>query len=72
MCGRDSTNKGVGFVKGKRSSGYFSIMNIFGNIIHSSVNVKKDVKRLQARKSIIKEVVAIPLVSKGAGFLAIT
>ena len=64
------TNKGVGFVKGKRSSGYFSIMDIFGNIIHSSVNIKKDVKRLQARKSIIKEVVAIPPVPEGTGFLA--
>jgi 5-methylcytosine-specific restriction endonuclease McrA len=66
------TNKGVGFVKGKRSSGYFSIMDIFGNIIHSSVNVKKDVKRLQARKTIIKEVVAIPPVPKETGFLATT
>jgi len=63
------TNTGVGFVKGKRSSGYFSIMDIFGNIIHSSVNIKKDVKRLQARKSIIKEVVAIPPVPEGTGFL---
>ena len=66
------SNKGVGFVKGKRSSGYFSIMDILGNIIHSSVNVKKDVKRLQARKSTIKEVVAIPPVPKGTGFLATT
>lgn len=64
------TNKGIGFVKGKRSSGYFSIMDIFGNVIHNSVNVKKDVERLQSRKSIIKEVVAIPPVPKGTGFLA--
>jgi 5-methylcytosine-specific restriction endonuclease McrA len=64
------TNKGSGFVKGKRSSGYFSIMDIFGTIIHNSVNIKKDVKRLQARKSIIMEVVAIPPHPKGCGFLA--
>jgi len=64
------TNKGNGFVKGKRSSGYFSIMDIFGNSIHNSVNIKKDVKRVSARKSIIMEVVAIPPVPKGMGFLA--
>jgi hypothetical protein len=34
------------------------------------VNIKKDVKRVSARKSIIMEVVAIPPVPKGMGFLA--
>jgi len=66
------TDKGSGFVKGKRSSGYFSIMDIFGNTIHNSVNIKKNVKRLQSRKTIIKEVVAIPPCPKGQGFLATT
>lgn len=66
------TDKGSGFVKGKRSSGYFSIMDIFGNSIHNSVNIKKNVKILQSRKTIIKEVVAIPPCPKGQGFLATT
>lgn len=47
------TDKGVGFVKGKRSSGYFAISDIFGTSIHNSVNVKKTVKRLIARKTSI-------------------
>lgn len=40
----------VGFVKGKRSSGYFTISDIDGNVIHASINVKKNqVCRKQAR-----------------------
>ena len=45
------TEKGTGFVKGKRSSGYFVIMDIHGNIIHNSVNVKKNCTRINARKT---------------------
>lgn len=43
------TLKGVGFVKGKRSSGYFSIGDIHGKAIHNSVKVKTDIVRLSAR-----------------------
>jgi 5-methylcytosine-specific restriction endonuclease McrA len=43
------TSKGEGFVKGKRSSGYFSISDIHGNTIHNSVKVKTDIERLSAR-----------------------
>ena len=45
------TKKGVGFVKGKRSSGFFTLMDIWGSVITTSVNVKKDCKRLVARTS---------------------
>ena len=44
-----STPKGIGFVKGKRSSGYFSIGDIHGKAIHNSVKVKTDITRLSAR-----------------------
>jgi hypothetical protein len=47
------TAKGVGFVKGKRTSGYFSICNIFGKAIHNSVNVKTSCQRLIARTSVM-------------------
>ena len=47
------TSKSRGFVKGKRSSGYFSISDIDGNSIDDSVNVKKGAKRMRARKSVI-------------------
>lgn len=44
-----NTPKGIGFVKGKRSSGYFSIGDIHGKAIHNSVKVKTDINRLSAR-----------------------
>lgn len=50
------TSKGIGFVKGKRSSGFFAIEDFFGKILHSSVNVKKDAVRLSARKTTIGRV----------------
>ena len=43
------TSKGIGFVKGKRSSGFFAISDMFGNKIHDSVKVKKNCERLRAR-----------------------
>jgi hypothetical protein len=49
------TVKGVGFVKGKRSSGYFSIEDINGNILSPSVNIKKDCRRLSARTTTLIE-----------------
>jgi len=45
------TNKGIGFVKGKRSSGYFVISDIHSKPIHSSVNVKTDVLRISTRST---------------------
>ncbi len=43
------TEKGIGFVKGKRSTGRFSISDVMGNVIYASVNIKKTVCRLNAR-----------------------
>jgi hypothetical protein len=44
-----STPQGTGFVKGKRSSGYFALETILGDKIHASANVKKNTVRLTAR-----------------------
>jgi hypothetical protein len=38
------TSKGIGFIKGKRSSGYFSISDLDNNIIHASEKVKNCIK----------------------------
>jgi len=43
------TVKGIGFVKGKRSSGYFAICDIFNKTITNSVKVKSECTRIQAR-----------------------
>jgi 5-methylcytosine-specific restriction endonuclease McrA len=43
------TAKYSGFVKGKRSTGFFAISDLNGDVISSSVNVKKNCIRLQAR-----------------------
>jgi len=56
------TDKGIGFIKGKRSSGYFVLMDIFNNVITTSVNVKKNCQRLMTRNTtIIQEVARKPL-----------
>ncbi len=47
------TVKGIGFVKGKRSSGYFAISDIFNKTISNSVKVKTECTRLQARSTTI-------------------
>lgn len=47
------TEKGTGFVKGKRSTGFFVIAGLLGEKIHDSVNVKKTAKRLAARKTVL-------------------
>ena len=47
------TSKGKGFVKGKRASGFFCISNVCGDVISTSVNVKKNCVRLQARTTIL-------------------
>lgn len=51
------TSEDIGFVKGKRSSGAFVISDIFGNVFSKSHNANKHLKRISARKSIIKDVV---------------
>jgi len=50
------TSKGIiGFVKGKRSTGFFSISDLVGRVINSSINVKKNCIRLQARTTTLIE-----------------
>ena len=49
------TPKGIGFVKGKRSTGFFAISDLEGNTISPSVNVKKDCTRLKARTTTLTE-----------------
>jgi len=64
------TEKGTGFIKGKRSSGYFSLSDIFGHPIHNSINVKKSSKRIAARKTlIIGKGFSLPPLPKGRDFL---
>ncbi|MEM1007797.1 MAG: RNA-guided endonuclease IscB [Myxococcota bacterium] len=46
------TPQGDGFVKGKRNSGYFSLMDIHGQTVHASAKVKDtSIRRVSARKS---------------------
>lgn len=49
------TVKGFGYVKGKRSSGFFAIGNIDGMNVNNSVNIKRYVERLSARCSTLVE-----------------
>ena len=49
------SKKIIGFIKGKRSSGYFSISDIFGKSIDNSVNIKKNCVRLTARNLILTQ-----------------
>jgi len=49
------TPKGTGFVKGKRSTGFFAISSLDGKVISPSVNVKKDCARLKARTTTLTE-----------------
>lgn len=48
------TIKGTGWVKGKRSNGFFALMDIFNKTIKSGVNIKKGVKRLSARSTTLQ------------------
>lgn len=59
------TDKGVGFVKGKRSTGYFVIMDVDGNPIHNSVNIKRNCKRITSRGSFIMEAQFLPALKNG-------
>ena len=43
------TPQGIGFVRGKRSTGYFVLETILGEKVHASANIKKNTVRLTAR-----------------------
>lgn len=47
-------NGQVGFIFGRRSSGYFDIRKLNGEVIHRSVSWKK-LKLLETRKSLLTE-----------------
>ena len=67
------TPQGTGFVKGKRSTGYFALENILGEKIHASANVKKKgTVRLSARATTLTQPMeaAIPPAAKATGILA--
>ena len=49
------TSKGTGFVKGKRSTGFFSIADLDGKVINPSVNMKKNCNRISARTTTLIE-----------------
>ena len=49
------TPRGSGFIKGKRSTGYFAITHLDGTKIHDSVNVKKNCLRIQARTTTLTQ-----------------
>lgn len=49
------TPKGTGFIKGKRSTGFFSISDLDGKAISPSVNVKKHCVRLKSRTTTLIE-----------------
>ena len=49
------TAKGSGFIKGKRSTGFFAISDLSGNVVNLSVNVKKNCIRLSARTTTLIE-----------------
>jgi len=49
------TRSGIGFIKGKRSSGAFEVSDIFGNRIGKTHNAKKYLERISARKNYIME-----------------
>lgn len=55
------TDKGKGFVKGKRSNGYFSLETILGEIIHNSVNIKKNAVRLTARTTTLTQIMEMAI-----------
>jgi hypothetical protein len=49
------TTQGTGFVKGKRSTGYFALENILGEKIHASANIKKNMVRLTSRTTTLTQ-----------------
>jgi RRXRR protein/HNH endonuclease len=60
------TSKGTGFVKGKRSSGHFAIMDVGGKDITASVDIRQNVVRLSARSTtLIGRTRLIPALKNG-------
>jgi 5-methylcytosine-specific restriction endonuclease McrA len=57
------TSKGIGFVKGKRSTGFFNIGKLNGTVISTGINIKKNCIRLNARKTTLIEISTIPHVN---------
>jgi len=49
------TPQGTGFIKGKRSSGYFALETILGEKVHASANIKKNTVRLTARTTTLTQ-----------------
>lgn len=60
------TAAGIGFVKGKRSTGYFAIANLDGAPIHASVTVKRACRRLAARSTTLTAVQLSRLMCRAA------
>lgn len=58
-----ATPHGVGFINGKRSSGYFSVVDLDGNTIHASAKVR-DIRRLTARSTTQVEQLSTAQLSK--------
>ena len=67
-----STPQGTGFVKGKRSSGYFALETLLGDTVHASAKVKNGVVRLSARSTTLIQQyeAAIPPGTEVPGILA--
>jgi hypothetical protein len=55
------TPQGTGYVKGKRSSGYFALETILGEKVHASANVKKNTVRLTARTTTIMQLMEVAI-----------
>ncbi len=49
------TVKGIGFIKGKRSTGYFTISDLNGNCLSDGVNIKANCVRLAARSTTLTQ-----------------
>lgn len=49
------TPKGEGFVKGKRSTGFFVLSDLDGKVVSSSVKIKKNCDRVNARATTLTE-----------------
>ncbi len=58
------TTRGIGFVKGKRSTGHFVLCDITNKMTVASVNVKKKCVRLAARSTTLTAGISSPSCSK--------
>ncbi|QIR16454.1 RNA-guided endonuclease IscB [Shewanella aestuarii] len=66
------TSQGIGFIKGKRSTGYFALETITGDKVHASANIKNQTVRLSARTTTLKQFMeaAIPPCALAQGGIA--